>query len=132
MDSATQEDLMIIKEAILRELKGVEAIYLFGSVAKGTQNEKSDYDIAIFVKKRPENKLDVLTNIRMGLNRKISRPIEPFILSLDDLKYPSPFLYEVYMNHYLLYGKNLIEKCKDVIKNIRPIIKNGVKIGYYV
>ncbi len=132
MDPATQEDLVKIKEAILKELKDVEAIYLFGSVAKGTQKETSDYDIAIFVKKQPKNKLDVLTNIRIGLNKKISRPIEPFILSLDELNYPSPFLYEIYMNHYLLFGKNLIEKCKDTIKNIKPIIRNGVKIGYYV
>lgn len=42
MDSATQEDLMIIKEAILKELKEVEAIYLFGSIAKGTQNKRSE------------------------------------------------------------------------------------------
>jgi len=132
MDAATQEDLMAIKDAILKELKDVEAIYLFGSVARGTQNEKSDYDIAIFVKKQPADKLDVLTNIRMSLFRKISRPLEPFILSLDDLNYPSPFLYEVYTNHRLLYGKNVIEKCKDAIKNIRPIIRNGIKIGYYV
>jgi len=128
----TSEDLIKIKDAILKEIDDVEAIYLFGSVARGTQNEKSDYDIVIFVKTQPSDKLDVLTNIRMGLFRKISRPLEPFILSLDDLGYPSPFLYEVYTNHRLLYGKNVIEKCKDVIKNVRPIIKNGVKIGYYV
>jgi predicted nucleotidyltransferase len=76
MDAATQEDLVKIKDAVLKELKDVEAIYLFGSVARGTQNEKSDYDIAIFVKSQPKDKLDVLTNIRMGLNKKVSRPIE--------------------------------------------------------
>lgn len=132
MDDTTQKDLKKIEEAILKELGSVEAIYLFGSVAKETQNEKSDYDIAIFVKSPPADELDALTNIRLSLFGKITRPLEPFVLSLDDLKYSSPFLYEVYNNHRLLYGKNVIVKCKDIIKNIRPIVKNGVKIGYYV
>ena len=82
MDDTTQKDLKKIEEAILKELGSVEAIYLFGSVAKETQNEKSDYDIAIFVKSPPADELDALTNIRLSLFGKITRPLEPFVLSL--------------------------------------------------
>jgi len=132
MDPATHEDLMIIKETILKELKGVEAIYLFGSVAKGTQNKRSDYDILVFVKKYPQNKLDKALSIINEASDNIKRPLEIFILEIEDLKYPSPFLYEVYHNHYLVYGKDVIAGCKDVIKDIRPIVRDGIQIGYHV
>lgn len=131
-DATTQEDLQKIKVAILKELREVEAIYLFGSVAKGSQTQRSDYDIVVFVKKLPEDKRHSILSIINGVSDHISRPLELFILDLDDLKFPSPFLYEVYHNHRLIYGNNIITKCKDAIKNIRPIVRNGVQVGYHV
>lgn len=133
MDAATQEDLVKIKDAILKELKDVEAIYLFGSVARGTQNEKSDYDILVFVDRLPKYKIKSVSRIRNDVSDYINRPLELFILEMEDIKIPSPFLYEVYNNHHLIYGKNdVIKRCKEVIKNIRPCFLNGIKIGYHV
>ena len=132
MDNATQADLNIIKQSIFKELGSIEAIYLFGSVAKGTQDESSDYDILVFVNKSPPQKIKAIARIRNDASDRITRPFDLIILNVNDLQIPSPFLYEVYHNHLIIYGKDVIEKCKEIIKNIRPIVKNGVKIGYYV
>lgn len=132
MDQATQEDLEIITQAILGELGEVEATYLFGSVAKGTENKASDYDILIFVKAMSENHIDVIVNIQEAISGKIKRPLEAFIVAVNNIKYPSPFIYEVYHGHRLLYGKNIIEQFKDMIKNMRPFYINGVQVGYYI
>lgn len=132
MDQTRLEDLATIKQAILRELSGVEAIYLFGSVAKGTENKTSDYDILIFVKVMPNDDSNALANIRCAVSSKIKRPLEAFILNSNDIKYPSPFLFEVYNNHKLLYGKNVIERFTDLIKKMKPLYIEGVKVGYYV
>lgn len=132
MDQATQDDLDIIKGAILKELDKVEAIYLFGSVARGTENKESDYDILIFVNALPDDDSRVIANIRCAVSQKIKRPLEAFILNVNEIKYASPFLYEVYHDHLLLYGKNVIERFKDLVKNMKPLYVKGVKVGYYV
>ena len=132
IDAPTQKDLDKIKDAILKELGEVEAIYLFGSVAKGTQNERSDYDILIFVNHLPDNKVKTISRIRYSLLGQIKRPLELFVLELEDLKYSSPFLYEVYYNNQLIQGKNVIVRCKNAIEKMKPLVLNGVKVGYYV
>jgi predicted nucleotidyltransferase len=133
MDVATQEDLIKIKDSILKELNDVKAIYLFGSVAKGTQNENSDYDVLVFVDKYPKNKIKSVIKVRNDVSDHISKPLELFILEMEDLNYPSPFLYEVYNNHRLIYGTNdVIKRCRDIIKNIKPLFMDGIKIGYHV
>lgn len=132
IDTSVQIDLDRIKAAILKELGEVEAIYLFGSVAKGTQNERSDYDILIFVDHLPDNKVKTISRIRYSLLGQIKRPLEVFVLELEDLKYSSPFLYEVYYNNQLIQGKNVILRCKNAIDKMKPLILNGVKVGYYV
>ena len=132
MDRVTQDDLDEIKEAILKELGNVEAIYLFGSVARGTENKASDYDILIFVNTMPDDDSRSIANIRCAVSQKIKRPLEAFILNANDVKYSSPFLYEVYHDHRLLYGKNVIERFKDLVKNMKPLYVKGIKVGYYV
>jgi predicted nucleotidyltransferase len=132
MDQATRDDLDTIKVSILKELSSIEAIYLFGSVAKGTENKASDYDILIFVNNMPDDDSRAIANIRCAVSKKIKRPLEAFILNVNDVKYPSPFLYEVYHDHRLLYGKNVIERFKEMVKNMKPLYVKGVKVGYYV
>ncbi len=58
MDAEEKRDLKKIVNAILKEISTIEAIYLFGSIAKGEENEKSDYDIAVIVREYPEKDLD--------------------------------------------------------------------------
>lgn len=132
MDAATKNDIKKIIDTILVETNGVLAIYLFGSVAKGTQNERSDYDIAVFVRDYPKKDIDVMANIRLKLLGKIKRPLEMILFDLKDLEYSSPILYEIYHHNRLLFGENVISKCEPAIRIMKPIIKNGKTVGFYV
>ena len=73
----------------------VEAIILFGSYAKGTENEDSDIDIAIVIDKFKDNIIDEeveFMNIRKGIDYRI----EPHIIRIDDYKnVTTPFVKEV-------------------------------------
>ena len=60
-------DLEYIKASILYELEGVEAIYLFGSVAQGNFGASSDYDIAVVVKRNPDAYIQKISDIRYAL-----------------------------------------------------------------
>ncbi len=128
----TKRDLKKIVKAILKELSGIEAIYLFGSVAKGKENERSDYDIAVIVREYPEKDMDTIARIRYSLLGKIKRPLEILLIGTDDLEYSSPFLYEIYHASRLLYGTDVLIRCENVVKNIKPIIAEGSKVGYHV
>ena len=132
--TATEEkrDLKKIVNAILKEINGIESIYLFGSIAKGKENERSDYDIAVIVREYPEKDIDIIARIRYSLLGKIKRPLEILLIGMDDLEYSSPFLYEIYHASRLLYGTDILLRCENVVKNIRPIIAEGNTVGYHV
>ncbi len=105
MDTATKIELAKVVDVIVKEVKGVEAIYLFGSMARSNENPKSDYDIAVIVKKYPRNDLTIIANIKCDLFDKIKRPIDVVILEEKDLGQPSLFLYELFNSHIRLYGR---------------------------
>lgn len=72
----------------------IEAIILFGSYAKGTQNEDSDIDIAII----SSDFKDVFDNMAdlIGYTWKIDTRIEPHPISKEDYeKIATPFVQEV-------------------------------------
>lgn len=125
-------DLEKIVNTILNEISSIEAIYLFGSIAKGKENERSDYDIAVIVREYPEKDLDKIARIRYSLLGKLKRPLEILLIGMDDLEYSSPFLYEIYHASRLLYGTDILIRCKSVVENIRPIIAEGNTVGYHV
>ncbi len=127
-----KSDLKKIINAIIKEISGVEAIYLFGSIAKGKENERSDYDIAVIVKEYPEKDMDIIAGIRYSLLGKIKRPLEILLIGTDDLEYSSPFIYEIYHASRLLYGTDVLLRCKDVVENIKPIVAEGNTVGYHV
>lgn len=132
MDLAAKNDLKKIVDMILKETDSVIAIYLFGSMARGTQDELSDYDIAIVTERYPKKDVDTIARIKFSLLSKVKRPIEIVFMDLKDLTYSSPVLYEVYHNHKLIYGHDIILNYTDSIKNVKPIVKDGKTIGYYV
>ena len=132
MDNVEKSDIEKIVNAALKEISSIEAIYLFGSIAKGKENEKSDYDIAVIVREYPEKDLDKIARIRYSLLGKIKRLLELLLIGMDDLEYSSPFLYEIYHASRLLYGTDILVRCKNVVKNIKPIIAEGNKVGYHV
>src|SRR5271157_604326 len=132
MDAATKKDLKKIVDTILKETDEVIAIYLFSSVAKGTQDELSDYDLAVITENYPKKDVDIIARIKLALLSTVKRPIEIVFMDKKDLTYSSPILYEVYNNNKLLHGPDIISKYHDSIKNVRLIIKDGKTIGYYV
>ncbi len=73
----------------------VYAIILFGSYAKGTNNENSDIDIAIITDDFENDIFDEELNL-MKLRRKIDTRIEPHLIRIKDYKNAeTPFIKEV-------------------------------------
>lgn len=73
----------------------VEAIFLFGSYAKGTEHEDSDIDIAVITDDIENDIFDEEVKL-MVLRRGIDYRIEPHIIRIQDYKEVSdPFVQEV-------------------------------------
>ena len=81
--------------AIVKENYDVVAIILFGSYAKGTENEDSDIDIAVVTDDIKTDKFDEEVNLTL-LRRKIDSRIEPHIIKVEDYENDeTPFIVEV-------------------------------------
>ena len=81
--------------AIVKENYDVVAIILFGSYAKGTENEDSDIDIAVVTDDIKTDKFDEEVNLTL-LRRKIDSRIEPHIIKVEDYENDeTPFVVEV-------------------------------------
>lgn len=91
-----------IKDILLKRLD-CEAIVLFGSYARGTQNLESDVDIAVKSSEKIDKKM--LYQISIELEDKLSKDID--LIDLDDIG--DTFRYEI-----LVSGKTLY--CKDELK----------------
>lgn len=78
----------------ISEYYKIEAIILFGSYAKGTQNEYSDIDIAI-VSNDFKDIFDDMADL-IGYTWKIDTRIEPHPIKTEDYKnITNPFIQEV-------------------------------------
>ena len=81
--------------AIVKENYDVVAIILFGSYAKGTENEDSDIDIAVVTDDIKTDKFDEEVKLTL-LRRKIDSRIEPHIIKVEDYENDeTPFVVEV-------------------------------------
>ena len=92
-----------IKELLLEKTE-CEAIVLFGSYARGTQNSESEIDIAIKTKNKIDKK--TLYKISIELSDKLEKDID--LINLDD-EISDAFRYEI-----LITGKTLY--CEDEFK----------------
>ncbi len=93
IDSRIMESIKKYIEKISQYYK-IEAIILFGSYAKGTENEDSDIDIAII----SSDFSDIIEDGAklIGLTWKIDTRIEPHPITTEDYKKVSnPFVREV-------------------------------------
>lgn len=92
-----------IKEIILKNIE-CEAIVLFGSYARGTQNAESDIDIAI----KPKNTIEKkdLYNISLELADKLNKEID--LINLNS-EIGDGFRYEILINGKTIY-------CEDEFK----------------
>ena len=93
IDSRIMESIKKYIEKISQYYK-IEAIILFGSYAKGTENEYSDIDIAII----SSDFSDIIEDGAklIGLTWKIDTRIEPHPITTEDYqKISNPFVREV-------------------------------------
>ncbi len=129
-----EEKLETIKRMILEKID-CEAIVLFGSYARGTQNAESDIDIAIKTNQKISKK--EMFQMRLALEEAIKNDMD--LINLEDSK--DDFRYEILMNGKTLYCKDELKfelyklaKCQeyfDLNESRKPIIervKNGGKI----
>lgn len=89
---------------ILKPNQVVEFAYLFGSRAKGSVGERSDWDIAIYFKKDPR---DLPSWLVFYLEAEISKEVggEVQIVTLNNLDSPV-FLFQIINNGVLLVDSN--------------------------
>jgi predicted nucleotidyltransferase len=128
----TKHDLDAIVDRILKNVATVEAIYLFGSLARGTENTESDYDVVAFVNKPPESETDAIHNVRYPLLDKLSRPLDFIVIEVDDMAYPSVILYNIFRDRKLLFGRDVLKDYEKIASSMKPVIVNGATVGYYV
>ena len=97
-----KEILDIIKKFILENID-CDAIVLFGSYARGTQNAESDIDIAI----KPNTNISKkqIFYLSQELEEKIKTEVD--LINLDDIN--DSFRYEILINGKTIY-------CRDELK----------------
>ncbi len=95
-------------ESIIKVLENENDIlfaYLFGSYAKGTQNEKSDIDIAVYLIDESILETDPLYPSRLAIkieNIPVKRKVDIRILNGSTLR----FRYQILMHGKLLHSKD--------------------------
>lgn len=97
-----EETIKKIKEKILEKIN-CEAIVLFGSYSRNTQNKESDIDIAI--KSKQEISKQDIYNLKQELEDIAQKDID--LINLDNIG--DTFRYEILINGKTLY-------CKDELK----------------
>jgi predicted nucleotidyltransferase len=61
---------------VCRAQPGIAAVYLFGSVARGTARPASDVDLAVLFEGKPESRLDgTRLTLEAELERALARPV---------------------------------------------------------
>lgn len=86
----------------LRSLSGLVAIYLHGSVAKGTARPNSDLDLAVLYHHECKANPVQLLELAGELEARLGQPVHLGILSLDHL---------VFAKEVIAYGKTIF--CND-------------------
>ena len=71
----------------------IQGVYLFGSYAKGTNNEDSDIDVAIIINS-DNNAFDLMVELMM-LTQNIDLRIEPHPIKVKDFEEGNPFVQEI-------------------------------------
>ena len=93
---AINQEIMDSVNKFIEEIKkryNVTAIILFGSYAKGTNNEDSDIDIAV-ISDDFEDIYDCMA-ILMGMTWDIDARIEPHPIKMKDFEEGNPFVQEI-------------------------------------
>lgn len=88
---------------LINEGLSLEKIILFGSFSKGMQNEDSDIDIAVILKKFNEDKFTTRLKL-LKLSRDFEDVIEPHPFLLKDFNDSNPFALEIIKTGIVMYS----------------------------
>lgn len=129
-----KENLEIIKNKILEKIE-CEAIILFGSYARGTQNQESDIDIAIKPKKEISKK--EIFYLAQELEDAIKMDVD--LINLQDIG--DGFRYEILLNgtsiycedefKFELYKLDMYREYLDLNESRKAIIDEIKKGGFH-
>jgi predicted nucleotidyltransferase len=76
------DELTAHVEAAIAPLDGIAAVYLFGSVAAGTDTAASDIDLGVLYEVRPAARLDAgPLDLEGDLERRLGRPVQLVVLN---------------------------------------------------
>ena len=108
------------------------SIVLFGSTARGDGKAFSDIDICLIVKEYPVEDWKLAGTIKHKCFLEgISKPVEPIFLEKEDLRIPSPLLYELSNDGVVVSGHDVLPELRKVSQQIRPLFRKGEKkIGW--
>ncbi|HET8861562.1 nucleotidyltransferase domain-containing protein [Marivirga sp.] len=98
MDRATNKKLIDFIGEVAKKYSNFSTAYLFGSYAKGTENEDSDIDVALlFEDLKAEDKFDLQVQLMLAGANFDSR-IEPHPISKEVFELGSPYISEISKN----------------------------------
>ena len=92
----TNNDIINIVKKYIDEISKkfeIKSVYLFGSYAKGTNNQDSDIDVAIVLDSNIDT-IDLMIDLMM-LTRNIDLRIEPHPIKENDFEEGNPFIDEI-------------------------------------
>lgn len=92
-----------IKKYLIEKNSDIEAIVLFGSYARNTQNDESDIDIAI------KCKSEIASRTLIGQQQDLEEITKKQIDLVDLSKATDVFAYEILMNGVVLFCNNSYE-----------------------
>lgn len=78
---------------IISKKFNINAVYLFGSYAKGTEHEDSDIDVAVVLDSNSDT-VDLMVELMM-LTKNIDLRIEPHPIKTRDFEEGNPFVDEI-------------------------------------
>lgn len=118
---------LFIKKASLAmsELPKVDGILLFGSVAKGTYNQYSDIDIAIFTSGKKLASLKQVIALKKSLSAdaitlmKLNLPhaLSPIVLDKEDTRIFKPFYFDLADFGIILYERG--DRVSDFVNSMK-------------
>lgn len=108
----TKDAVRLFQEKVLASKVSpyILKIILFGSYAKGEATQESDLDLLV-LSSNGQAVHDEIAKIAFSLQMNNGIPVEPIIEEVDNILYPSYFLYNV-----LSYGKEVFSVEKEKIK----------------
>ena len=106
MDKAINEKIMDYIKLIQNKYTDFEAVYVFGSYARGNSNQDSDIDLALIFRDLDDSKRFDLQVQLMLLASQIDTRIEPHPVSYDDFYSDNPFVAEIKRTGFELLEKS--------------------------